>query len=145
MQGNTRFEKTNPVNKISTFTNDGDGRFATLACALQRGANRLGRGNIHISKDIRRPGSLARPPPKTLSQFAVLLSNRTTHTAEGKCSRNGGILRRSVFYHRDRRNSTHETPCSFGRVTPTDRRVFQLKLRSQHSPVVPPVASAALH
>ena len=35
------------VHEISTFKNDGDGRFATLVCALRRGANRLVGGSMH--------------------------------------------------------------------------------------------------
>ena len=40
-----------------------------------------------------------------ISQFSVLLSNRTTHTVEGKRSRNGGIMHRedrSGFYFKHR-------------------------------------------
>ena len=44
-RGNTRFAKN--VHEISTFKNDGDGRFATLVSALRRGANRLVRGSMH--------------------------------------------------------------------------------------------------
>ena len=75
---------------------------------------------------------------------------RDTHAVEGKCSLNGGTLRRSVFcrrYHRsrDRSSSTRGTACFFGSATTICRQVFWLRLHSQNSPAVPPVASAALY
>ena len=113
--------------QITSLKNDGDGRCATLVSELRRGANRLVRGSMHLEGNpmVR---LLARPPLKTFSEFALLISNRTTHIVDAKLYQNGDILRRSVFCHcyrsRNRSSSPREAACCFSSATPTCRRVF---------------------
>ena len=67
VRGNTRFEKTHPVNLNIHERWRRALRDFGLCTPARRESSCEG---IYISRDIRRPGSLARPPPRKFSQFA---------------------------------------------------------------------------